>query len=39
MRSVKPDLDVVEAPNIGHAPQLDEPEVWDALVSFLARVP
>ena len=39
MRSMKPDLHVAEAPNIGHAPQLDEPEVWDALVSFLARVP
>jgi pimeloyl-ACP methyl ester carboxylesterase len=24
--------------NIGHAPMLDEPEAWDALLDFLARV-
>lgn len=38
MRRIKPDLETVTAANIGHAPMLDEPEVWDALLSFLARV-
>ncbi len=39
MRGLKPDLAVVEVPNVGHAPILDEPESMDALVDFLARVP
>jgi pimeloyl-ACP methyl ester carboxylesterase len=38
MRSMKPDLEVVEVPRIGHAPTLEEPEAWDAIVHFLARV-
>jgi pimeloyl-ACP methyl ester carboxylesterase len=38
MRRLKPDLETVTAANIGHAPMLDEPEVWDAVLSFLARV-
>ena len=28
-----------EIPNIGHAPTLEEPAAWDALLNFLARVP
>jgi pimeloyl-ACP methyl ester carboxylesterase len=39
MRELKPDLATVEVPNIGHAPCLDEPEAWDAVLDFLARVP
>jgi pimeloyl-ACP methyl ester carboxylesterase len=39
MRGLKPDLNVVEVANVGHAPMLDEPESMDALVDFLARVP
>lgn len=38
MRAVKPDLDFVEVENVGHAPMLDEPEAWDAVLGFLARV-
>jgi pimeloyl-ACP methyl ester carboxylesterase len=38
MRALKPDLAVAEVPRIGHAPNLDEPEAWDALLDFLARV-
>lgn len=38
MRAVKPDLVTVEIENVGHAPMLDEPEAWDALLGFLARV-
>jgi pimeloyl-ACP methyl ester carboxylesterase len=39
MRALKPDLDVAEIPGVGHAPTLEEPEAWDALLNFLARVP
>jgi pimeloyl-ACP methyl ester carboxylesterase len=39
MRALKPDLSFVEVPNVGHAPQLDEPAAWDAILSFLAKVP
>jgi pimeloyl-ACP methyl ester carboxylesterase len=39
MRGVKPDLVTVEVPNVGHAPMLDEPEAWDALLDFLAKAP
>ena len=39
MRSMKPDLASVDVPNVGHAPQLDEPEAWDMLLDFLARAP
>lgn len=38
MRALKPDLDVVEVATVGHAPMLDEPEAWEALLGFLARV-
>lgn len=38
MRGLKPDLDAVEVPRVGHAPMLDEPEAWDAILDFLARV-
>lgn len=39
MRAVKPDLLSVDVPQVGHAPTLEEPESWDALLDFLARVP
>jgi pimeloyl-ACP methyl ester carboxylesterase len=38
MRKVKPDLDYVEVPNVGHTPTLTEPESWDAIEGFLGRV-
>lgn len=38
MRALKPDLVTVEVENVGHAPMLDEPEAWDAVLDFLARV-
>ncbi len=38
MRALKPDLESVEVENIGHAPMLDEPEAWDAVLGFLAKV-
>lgn len=38
MRSVNSELEAVTIENIGHAPMLDEPEAWDALLDFLARV-
>lgn len=38
MRNVKPDLETVEVDHVGHAPVLDEPQAWDALLDFLARV-
>lgn len=37
MTRVKPDMDVVEVPNVGHAPTLEEPEAWAAIASFLAK--
>jgi len=39
MRSLKSDLDAVEVENVGHAPTLDEPAAWDALLDFLAKIP
>ena len=39
MRAMKGDLAAIEIPNIGHAPMLDEPAAWDALLDFLAGVP
>ena len=39
MRQIKPDLDYVEVPRVGHAPTLDEPEVRQALSRFLERFP
>lgn len=38
MRGLKPDLATVEIANVGHTPCLDEPEAWDAVLTFLARV-
>lgn len=38
MRALKPDLEAVTIYNIGHAPMLDEPDAWDALLDFLAKV-
>lgn len=37
MHELKSDLVSVQAANIGHAPCLDEPEVWDTLLDFLAK--
>jgi pimeloyl-ACP methyl ester carboxylesterase len=39
MRIVKQDLLAVEVPDVGHAPTLEEPQAWDAIVDFLAHVP
>ena len=39
MKALKPDLETVEIENIGHAPWLDEPAAWDAILDFLARTP
>ena len=38
MRGLKPDIETVEVRNVGHAPLLEEPEAWDAVLNFLARV-
>lgn len=38
MHTAKPDLESVEIDGVGHAPMLDEPQAWDALLDFLARV-
>lgn len=38
MKQAKPDLDFVEVPKVGHAPTLEEPEAWNALAAFLAKV-
>lgn len=38
MRAMKPDLETVTVENVGHAPMLDEPEAWDAVLDFLAKV-
>ncbi len=38
MRELKPDLETATVENIGHAPTLEEPEAWDALLEFLAKV-
>ena len=38
MRRLKPDLEAVEVPNVGHAPTLEEPEAWDAIAAFLSKV-
>lgn len=39
MRAVKADLQTALVPRVGHAPTLEEPEAWDALISFLATAP
>ncbi len=38
MHELKPDLESAAVENVGHAPMLDEPEAWDAILDFLARV-
>lgn len=38
MRAAHSTLETVTIENIGHAPLLDEPEAWDAMLSFLAKV-
>lgn len=38
MRALKPDLESVTVPGVGHAPMLDEPEAWDAVLDFLAKI-
>lgn len=38
MQARKPDLEVVEVPNRGHVPLLDEPECLDAINALLDRV-
>jgi len=39
MRALKGDLEVVEVPGIGHAPTLEEPAAWEAIIDFLAKAP
>ena len=38
MKQAKPDMAFVEVPNVGHAPTLEEPEAWNAIAAFLAKV-
>jgi pimeloyl-ACP methyl ester carboxylesterase len=38
MREIKPELEVVEIPNRGHVPMLDEPESLAAIDAFMARL-
>jgi pimeloyl-ACP methyl ester carboxylesterase len=38
MRSVAPSIEAVTVDGVGHAPTLDEPDAWDALLDFLAKV-
>jgi pimeloyl-ACP methyl ester carboxylesterase len=39
MKRLAPSLEVVEVPNVGHAPMLDEPIAVDAITHFLRTVP
>lgn len=39
MRLVKADMPSVDVPDVGHAPTLEEPEAWNAIVEFLAQAP
>jgi len=39
MRKRAPKMDYVEAPGVGHAPMLDEPEVKAAIFPFLNELP
>jgi pimeloyl-ACP methyl ester carboxylesterase len=39
MKKTAPDMQYVEVPNVGHAPMLTEPEAWEAIQTFLAKVP
>ncbi len=38
MKAIKPDLKVVEADNVGHAPFMTEPDVWPHLKDFLCSL-
>ena len=38
MRTVHPDFDYAEVPNVGHAPTLTEPEAWAAIEKFLDKI-
>jgi pimeloyl-ACP methyl ester carboxylesterase len=38
MRAAGPTIEAVTVEGIGHAPMLDEPDAWDAILDFLARV-
>ena len=38
MRAVNDGVDAVTVEGIGHAPMLDEPDAWDAVLDFLAKV-
>jgi pimeloyl-ACP methyl ester carboxylesterase len=38
MRGVNDRVDAVTVEGIGHAPMLDEPDAWDAVLDFLAKV-
>ncbi len=37
MKSINPALETATIENIGHAPSLDEPDSWDAILDFLAK--
>lgn len=39
MRARRPDLEWVEVADVGHAPTLEEPAAWEALLDFLAKAP
>ena len=39
MRRTAPSLAYAEVPNVGHAPMLTEPEAFEAIRAFLARLP
>jgi len=38
MRTIHPDLETAEAPDVGHTPTLEEEAAWLAIVDFLAKV-
>ncbi|HVU20452.1 MAG TPA: alpha/beta hydrolase [Rhizomicrobium sp.] len=38
MKRIKPDMDFVEVPNVGHAPTLEEADAWNAISTFLSKV-
>lgn len=39
MRLVMADMPSIDVPDVGHAPTLEEPAAWSAIVDFLAGVP
>ena len=38
MRGIAAGVEAVTVESVGHAPMLDEPDAWDAVLDFLARV-